>query len=91
MTAEIERIWKEAVVAWSRYYPGICLERLKETTKTLSQDSRCPFRDSTRTLEYSLDRYQANPLSVPFYFRTLDTMLVENMEMSAGFYGTQWF
>jgi hypothetical protein len=29
----------------SRYYPGICLERLKKTMKTLSQDSRSPGRD----------------------------------------------
>jgi hypothetical protein len=28
-----------------RYYPGIRLEGLRETTKTLSQDSRYPGRD----------------------------------------------
>jgi len=27
---QLERIWKEAFVACSRYYPGICLERLKK-------------------------------------------------------------
>ena len=27
---QMERIWKEALVACSRYYPGICLKRLKK-------------------------------------------------------------
>jgi hypothetical protein len=27
---QLKRIWKEAFVACSRYYPGICLERLKK-------------------------------------------------------------
>jgi hypothetical protein len=27
------------------YYPGICLEELKKTTKTLSKDSRSPGSD----------------------------------------------
>jgi hypothetical protein len=31
---ELERMWKEAVVAQLRYYPGICLEGLRKTTKT---------------------------------------------------------
>jgi hypothetical protein len=30
-------MWKEAVVAYSRYYPGICLEGLEKTTNNLSQ------------------------------------------------------
>jgi hypothetical protein len=34
MTDELERIWREAVMAYSRYYPSICLEGLRETTKT---------------------------------------------------------
>jgi hypothetical protein len=36
-----------------RYYPSIYLERLRKTTKTLSQDTRCPGRDSSpSTPEY---------------------------------------
>jgi hypothetical protein len=27
---QLKRIWKEALVACCRYYPGICLERLKK-------------------------------------------------------------
>lgn len=33
-----KRIWKTTVAAWSRYYPGICLEGLRKNTKNLSQD-----------------------------------------------------
>jgi hypothetical protein len=28
-------MWKEAVVAELRYYPGVCLEGLRKTTKSL--------------------------------------------------------
>jgi hypothetical protein len=44
---ELERIWKEAAVAYLilRYYPGICLERLRQTIKNLSEDSLTPGRD----------------------------------------------
>jgi hypothetical protein len=31
----LERIWKRGVVAESIYYPGICLEGLRKSTKTL--------------------------------------------------------
>jgi hypothetical protein len=31
---ELERIWKEEVMAYLRYHPGICLEELKKTIKT---------------------------------------------------------
>jgi hypothetical protein len=44
---ELKRIWKEAVMAYSRYYPGICLETGKNK-KSLSQDSRCSARVSNR-------------------------------------------
>jgi hypothetical protein len=27
---ELEMIWKEVTVAWVGYYPGICLEGLRE-------------------------------------------------------------
>jgi hypothetical protein len=30
--AELERIWKEAIVAFSRYFPGICPEGLRKFT-----------------------------------------------------------
>jgi hypothetical protein len=35
MNDELERIWKEDVVAKSRYSTDICLEGLKKTTKKL--------------------------------------------------------
>jgi hypothetical protein len=34
MSEEVGRMWKEAVVAISRYYPSIFLEGLEKTTKT---------------------------------------------------------
>jgi hypothetical protein len=33
MTDDLERIWKENVVACSRYYSRICLERPRKTVK----------------------------------------------------------
>jgi hypothetical protein len=47
MNNDLKRLWKEAEVA------GICLQRLKKTTKNLSQDSRSPGRDlNPELLEY---------------------------------------
>jgi hypothetical protein len=55
MNDELENIWKEAVVAESRYYPSICLGGLRKTTKILSQDIWFPARDSKREHpEYAL-------------------------------------
>jgi hypothetical protein len=45
---DVERIWKEAVVAYSRYSSGCCLEGLKKTTWNITQNSWCPDRDSNR-------------------------------------------
>jgi hypothetical protein len=39
---ELERIWKEAVVAWWKYLPG----EAEESTKIRSQDIRCSSWDS---------------------------------------------
>jgi hypothetical protein len=33
--SDLERVWKEAVVACSRYYTGICVEGLRNTTKNV--------------------------------------------------------
>jgi hypothetical protein len=29
---ELERVWKPVAVAYSRYYPGICVEVLRKET-----------------------------------------------------------
>jgi hypothetical protein len=34
---DLETIWKEVILAWVRYYSGICLEELSKTTKYLSK------------------------------------------------------
>jgi hypothetical protein len=41
MNEELETMWKEAVVAYLKYYPGISLEGQRKTTKNLSQDNWC--------------------------------------------------
>jgi hypothetical protein len=40
-----EIMWKEAVVAYLRDYPGICLEGMMKTAKDLNHNSRSPCRD----------------------------------------------
>jgi hypothetical protein len=41
MSVELERIWKEAVMAYLRYYPRKSLGGLKKIQKNLIQDSWC--------------------------------------------------
>jgi hypothetical protein len=43
---ELERIWKEVVVTSSINYHGILRDELRETTKNMNQESRCPSQDS---------------------------------------------
>lgn len=38
MNGEVEMIWKEAFVAQSEYFSGICMEGPRKTTEDLSQD-----------------------------------------------------
>lgn len=48
MIDALERIWKEPVVVWSRYYPDIYI--WKQTMKNLNQDSQCHGQDSNQAL-----------------------------------------
>jgi hypothetical protein len=41
MNDELKNIWMEAVMAFLRYYPAICLEGLRKTTKNL-RTARAP-------------------------------------------------
>jgi hypothetical protein len=36
MNNELKSVWKEAVVAYMRYYPVICLDELRKTTEPQS-------------------------------------------------------
>jgi hypothetical protein len=50
MYDDLRKISKEAVMAYSRYYPSTFLEKLKENEKNHSQDSLHPDQDSKGTL-----------------------------------------
>jgi hypothetical protein len=73
MIDELKRIWKEAVMVYSRYDPIIRLEGLKRATNDLRQDitgvPALPLRQPARTppcmaREYSLQCSQ-DPATVP--------------------------
>jgi hypothetical protein len=40
MNDELERMWKEVILAYSRKYPRLFLEGLKKTRKYLNQDNQ---------------------------------------------------
>jgi hypothetical protein len=62
MVNELEIIWYEVVVAYSRYYPNICLEGLKTVTKDAIKHSLCPGRDSNQMYpEYDSNSITAVP------------------------------
>jgi hypothetical protein len=42
------KIWKEAVLAKSKYYPGIYLKGMRKITKIVNQDSVFPAQNSSR-------------------------------------------
>jgi hypothetical protein len=44
-----KEFWKEAVVAYSRYYSSILTGDPMTSMNDLSQDNRCPLRDSKQT------------------------------------------
>jgi hypothetical protein len=58
MNDEIERIWKEAVLCYSRNYPGIFLEGLRETTDSLRIASVLDEIRIEHLLNISLDCYR---------------------------------
>jgi hypothetical protein len=59
MNNALEKIWKEAVVAFFRDYLGICLDGLRKTMKNLSQASRSP---NLRTRDLWNSKKQCQPL-----------------------------
>jgi hypothetical protein len=82
---EMERIWKEAFVASSRYCPDIYLHGLWKTARNLSQDRRCPLRDSNEAPpEY---KSRQLPLHNSVFFPLLSPLLelVPTLEHRADF------
>jgi hypothetical protein len=62
---EVERIWNEEVVAWSNYYPRICLGGLRRTRKSLKQTiSRSRFDAGTSQIQVESSRTWVSQLSV---------------------------
>jgi hypothetical protein len=58
MNDEMERIWKEAIVAQSKYYPRIFLEGLKKTTKNTVRTAGVAAETRTEHLpNTSLEHY----------------------------------
>jgi hypothetical protein len=53
MNSELERIWKEGVVAGPSNCAGICLEGMRKPMEHLSQDRECPDTNSNRALPLS--------------------------------------
>jgi hypothetical protein len=59
---ELERMQKEAVATYLRYYPGICLERMGNHKK-VHQGNWCPGQDLKRAPpEYKLKALLLQPL-----------------------------
>jgi hypothetical protein len=56
-----ERIWEEVMVAYSRYYPGICLEGLRKTTKTSVRIAGVPSEVQTKSLSIKAYRVTFGP------------------------------
>ena len=48
MNDKLERTWKKATVAYSKYYHGICQKELAKTKIHLIQNNQCPFLDSNQ-------------------------------------------
>jgi hypothetical protein len=49
ITDELESIWKEAILAYSRYYPSKFLEGLRKATRNFNEDNIYPSRDPQLT------------------------------------------
>jgi hypothetical protein len=63
MGDKLERVRKKAAVVQSRYYSDIDMEKLRNTTRNLSQDSLCPVQDLNQApFEY---KSRALPLNQP--------------------------
>jgi hypothetical protein len=73
MHDELERIFMEAIVAQSRQYSSIFLERQKNTMQNLSQVSLCRCQDSNwASSEFEYRYRHPNPLSSVIWSRGME-------------------
>jgi hypothetical protein len=70
---ELERLWKEMVIARLSYYPNMCLERLRRATRISVSVASVPVEIRTRhPLNTSLERYlYSNPFDRSGIYRWL--------------------
>jgi hypothetical protein len=61
LTNELKMIWKEEVVAWSRYYLGTCPEGLGKTTKSSVRRACVRQKLELSTAKIQLQRVTATP------------------------------
>jgi hypothetical protein len=73
----------------SRYYPDICLEILRKTTKTISQDSRSPGRDLgdfPNTKQTTRPRCSVIKQGKPWFYLIICQQKLQNILVSLYFY-----
>jgi hypothetical protein len=75
LTDKSEIIWEEAVVAYLRQNPFICLDVMSKTTRNLVQDCQCTARDPTQHLP--------NTRLVSWLFGCLITYLLSTVNETA--------
>jgi hypothetical protein len=66
MTDKLEGTWNKVAMAYLRYFPIICLDGMRKTTESLSQDSWYPGQD----LNQASPKYKTRvlPLGQPIQY-----------------------
>jgi hypothetical protein len=72
VNTEVERIWKEVIVAWSRYYPGVCLVDWRKSWRP--QD--IPYSDGGNINVWIIIQWNLWPLERSWHSRAKQNSLV---------------
>lgn len=86
MNGELQRIWKQVIIAQSGYYPGIYLELMRKTMKNLSLDFQSWFRPSTSQICVKECYRYAQPLSVKSTVRVFHCKTVLSSGINESFH-----